>query len=98
MKYNGWTEATLGELTEYVARGITPKYSESNGLIVLNQKCIRDYKVNLELSRIHDINKKNVSEEKRLKKYDVLINSTGIGTAGRVAQWDRSIDATVIAI
>lgn len=90
---NSWLQATLGELAEYMARGIAPQYSEEFGIVVLNQKCIRDFEVSLEPSRFHDISK-NVSMEKRLRKYDVLINSTGVGTAGRVAQWMLPIEAT----
>ena len=40
----------------------------------------------MEQSRLNDCNKKAVSPERMLHKYDVLINSTGTGTAGRVAQ------------
>lgn len=95
MKEIKWIEKPLGELISYVARGITPKYSEEEGIVVLNQKCIRDYNVSLEASRLHDTEKRKVSEEKQLAKYDILVNSTGVGTAGRVAQWDKDIVATV---
>lgn len=93
MTSNNWSQATLGELAEYIARGIAPKYSDVSGITVLNQKCIRDFDISLEPSRLHDTSKK-VSMEKRLQLYDVLINSTGIGTAGRVAQWMIPMDAT----
>ena len=77
----------LIHLAEYISRGVTPKYTEElSGMCVINQKCIRDYKLLLENSRLHDINKKKVTNERIIKKYDVLINSTGVGTAGRVAQ------------
>lgn len=77
----------LKEITKYISRGITPKYTEElNGICVVNQKCIRDYKLLLENSRVHDINKKGITSEKIIQKYDILINSTGVGTAGRVAQ------------
>ncbi len=89
-----WKKSTLGSLCEYVARGITPKYTENSGIVVLNQKCIRDFYVNIDLARKHDINKKNVSEDKTLHKYDILINSTGVGTAGRIAQWESNEKAT----
>jgi type I restriction enzyme S subunit len=70
-------------------RGITPKYIEHGGITVLNQKCIRDNKILFEYSRKHDINKNNINPKKFLKKFDVLINSTGVGTLGRVAQLKR---------
>ena len=54
--------------------------------MVINQKCIRDYKLNLDLARYTDPEKKKIADEKYLKSYDVLVNSTGVGTLGRVAQ------------
>ena len=65
---------------------MSPKYIENGGMIVLNQKCIRDHSINFEPSRFHDAKSKKVSDEKNIKKGDVLINSTGTGTLGRVAQ------------
>lgn len=77
----------LKDVTTYIARGITPKYTEDlTGLCVINQKCIRDYKLLLENARRHDISNKQITDEKVVQKYDILINSTGVGTAGRVAQ------------
>ena len=81
-----WEVKKLGEVCELINRGISPKYIEGNGFIVLNQKCIRDHKISLEQSRFHDSASKKVSSEKIIKKGDVLINSTGTGTLGRVAQ------------
>ena len=87
-----WIEKALGEVTSYIAKGITPKYSDNlteNTVYVLNQKCNRNYIISYEPARMHDLIKKKISKEKLLKKGDVLINSTGQGTAGRVAQiWD----------
>lgn len=79
----GWEVKQLGDVSNYINRGITPKYDESSEKIVINQKCIRDGRLNLELSRKHS---KKVSSEKNIRFGDVLINSTGIGTLGRVAQ------------
>lgn len=76
----------LKEITTLVKRGITPKYSNIAGIEVINQRCIRDGKIDFNLVRNHDPNK-NFSDEKKLKKYDVLVNSTGVGTLGRVAQF-----------
>ena len=67
-------------------RGISPKYLEEGGVCVLNQKCIRDHRVCYERSRRHDINSKAVNAERFIQLGDVLVNSTGTGTLGRVAQ------------
>lgn len=88
----------VNDLVTYVSRGVTPKYTEeaSNSAIVINQKCIRDFRVNLELSRLNDLSKKKVSDEKMVQQYDVLVNSTGVGTLGRVAQYlDDTSNLTV---
>jgi type I restriction enzyme S subunit len=82
----GWQEKTLGEICELINRGISPKYLGNNGTIVLNQKCIRDHKISFEQSRFHDGVSKKISPEKMIRLGDVLINSTGTGTLGRVAQ------------
>ncbi|MEI8204019.1 MAG: restriction endonuclease subunit S [Bacteroidota bacterium] len=85
-KGEDWEEKRLGDVCELIIRGVSPKYLEKNGIIVLNQKCIRDHKISYEYSRFHDGESKKVSTEKMVKFGDVLINSTGTGTLGRVAQ------------
>lgn len=95
---SSWKNKKLGELTSYISKGIPPKYVEEESdetIRVLNQKCNRSYKISYSESRLHDSSKKKVPNEKILRKGDVLINSTGTGTAGRVAQlWDASIPTT----
>ena len=82
----GWTTANLGAVCELIKRGVAPKYLESGGICVINQKCVRDHQVNYELARRHNLEKKKVNEERYIKIGDVLVNSTGTGTLGRVAQ------------
>ena len=72
-----------------MSKGIPPKYVErenENTVRVLNQKCNRNFEIKYEESRLHDCSKKKVPADKMLQPGDVLINSTGTGTAGRVAQ------------
>ena len=79
----------MGEITSFMSKGIPPKYVErenENTVRVLNQKCNRNFEINYEESRLHDCSKKKVPDDKMLRPGDVLINSTGMGTAGRVAQ------------
>ena len=79
----------MGEITSFMSKGIPPKYVErenENTVRVLNQKCNRNFEINYEESRLHDCSKKKVPDDKMLRPGDVLINSTGTGTAGRVAQ------------
>ena len=80
---------SLEELITYISRGITPKYTEevNNSAIIINQKCIRDFQINLEPSRRNDLTQRVISEEKKVRLFDILVNSTGVGTLGRVAQF-----------
>ena len=78
-----WTNSTIEELTSLVSRGIAPKYTEDSDQVVINQKCIRDHRIDLSLARTHTPKKIN---EKWLQFGDLLINSTGEGTLGRTAQ------------
>lgn len=92
------SRASLKELTTLVSRGITPRYDDTGGYMVLNQRCIRDSQVNTALSRTMKSLPKN--REKVLRQHDVLINSTGQGTLGRIARWistapDTSVDTHV---
>lgn len=84
-----WVSKTLGEITSFISKGIPPKYVEEENqdtVRVLNQKCNRNFEISYDESRIHNAAVKKVPEDKLLRYGDVLINSTGTGTAGRVAQ------------
>ena len=80
----------LSEACDLIKRGISPKYLDKGGVAVINQKCIRNHKIDYSQARRHDINLKKVPEERFIKKGDVLINSTGQGTLGRVAQVNQN--------
>lgn len=78
--------AKLKDICDVITRGISPKYTvnETEGIVVLNQKCIREGKISYEPARWHDQTKK-FNETKLVKPGDILINSTGHGTLGRTA-------------
>ncbi len=79
----GWEVKSLGEICDYINRGIAPKYDDESESIVVNQKCVRNGRLNLSLARRHS---KKVPPEKLIRFGDGLINSTGVGTLGRVTQ------------
>ena len=84
-----WILESLGNLISYISKGIAPKYVENFGeqtIWVLNQKCNRNGVISFKEARLHDLSQKSVSSERMLREKDILINSTGTGTAGRVAQ------------
>ena len=76
----------LEKLSTYLSRGLQPKYTDKSKTLVINQRCIRDNQINFEVGRYHDQNIKKVSDDKKIQIGDILINSTGVGTLGRVAQ------------
>ena len=81
----GWRVSELGDHTCYLSRGISPKYIENGGIAVINQKCIRDFSVDLSKARRHDTEQRK-TDGRELCRGDILVNSTGVGTLGRVAQ------------
>lgn len=91
----GWHASTLGEQCVYLNRGISPKYIDDGGVLVLNQKCIRDFSLDPSKGRRHDPNQRNVSG-RELQLGDVLVNSTGVGTLGRVAQVLQLDEPTIV--
>jgi type I restriction enzyme S subunit len=74
----------ISEFITFSTKGITPKYVENSSIIVLNQKCIRNGVIDYSFSQFTD-DTKQISETKFVNKGDILINSTGVGTAGRCA-------------
>lgn len=89
----GWEVIKLSDLTSYINRGISPTYNENGDSIVINQKCIRDQQLNLEPARRQS---KQIPTDKKIKFGDVLINSTGVGTLGRVAQVYQEIESCTV--
>lgn len=77
----GWRVGTLSEVASFISRGISPKYDTTTDEWVLGQTCVRNNIVTLNNARTHLPKKKN---EKWVKQWDVLINSTGMGSLGRV--------------
>jgi type I restriction enzyme S subunit len=90
-----WEKNQLVNKTSYLKRGISPKYVEGVGHIIINQKCIRDNRIDFTFSKICD-SQKTIPEEKILKKGDILINSTGKGTLGRTAQIKNDLEETLL--
>jgi type I restriction enzyme S subunit len=89
----GWRKRPIAEQTSFFNRGIAPKYDDTAKGRVINQKCIRDGRISMEPARRQS---KDVKPDRLVRMGDVLINSTGAGTLGRVAQVRTPIeDCTV---
>ncbi len=76
-----WRWAEIAEIAGMVCRGIAPKYSDVSDEVVLGQTCVRSNLILVENGRTHARKKTEIAE-----KYDLLINSTGVGSLGRTAQ------------
>ena len=79
----GWSIQSLDSLCSIISRGFSPSYNDNSEDLVLGQRCVRNNLIDTSLARRH--NPKNLGE-RQLKKWDILINSTGMGSLGRVAQ------------
>ena len=77
----GWRVGTLDELCSFISRGLTPKYDETSDELILGQTCVRNNIVTLNNARKHRPKTKN---DKWVQQWDVLLNSTGVGSLGRV--------------
>ena len=91
----GWRVERLGEVCSYLNRGISPKYLEEGGVLVINQKCIRDFSVDYSKARRHDKAQRKI-DGRQLVVGDILVNSTGVGTLGRVAQVLTSNEVVIV--
>ncbi|MCP4353942.1 MAG: restriction endonuclease subunit S [Desulfobacterales bacterium] len=89
-----WIWERLDNIACYIQRGKSPTYDDSSPILVISQKCVTWLGIDLSVAR--NINKnslKKYGEERLLKSGDLLWNSTGIRTAGRVCIYD--IDDTI---
>lgn len=74
----------LKYVADYIQRGDAPTYVDSNGVTVINQACVQPSGIDLSKRKLHD--PEDIGRiTSWLQQNDVLINSTGTGTLGRVA-------------
>ena len=85
----GWERKPVEELTSFLSRGIAPHYDDDAEGLVINQKCIRGGRLHLSLARHQS---REFKPDRQVQHGDVLVNSTGEGTLGRVAQVLAPID------
>ena len=83
----------LEALSGYISRGIAPTYDDQAIGLVINQKCIRDGRLSLNAARRQ---RKPVPTLKLVQTGDILVNSTGTGTLGRIAQVEEVPDGTTV--
>jgi type I restriction enzyme S subunit len=82
-----WVWTRLGRLTSYIQRGKSPKYADSGGSPVVSQKCVQWSGLDLSVARMVTTGSLAEYDEMRfLRDGDLLWNSTGTGTIGRVVR------------
>jgi len=95
-----WRWAQLDNISVYIQRGKGPKYTTFSDYKVVSQKCVQWSGFDLSRARyIKEDSLKSYGEERLLKNNDLLWNSTGTGTAGRVCLFDSSgkIEEKIVA-
>jgi|SaaInlStandDraft_4_1057021.scaffolds.fasta_scaffold05764_3 type I restriction enzyme, S subunit len=91
----GWSVKFLSDIVLVNKRGFSPKYSDT-GIKVINQRCVRNHNVIDEAIQYHNPILKKVPLDVYHKSNDILINSMGVGTLGRVSQKSIVKDEAII--
>ncbi|NGZ11805.1 MAG: restriction endonuclease subunit S [Nitrospira sp. LK70] len=82
-----WQWVRLNDITSYIQRGKSPEYTTGEGLPVISQKCVQWG--GLDLDSAKSITPESIEEYEPirfLRRDDLLWNSTGTGTIGRVVK------------
>ncbi|MGX1470556.1 type I restriction enzyme, S subunit [Bacillus sp. 153480031-1] len=95
---DNWIWVRLGYISNYIQRGKSPKYVEFSNVKVISQKCVQWSGFDITRARyINEETLKNYQKERFLQKNDLLWNSTGTGTIGRIALITDELEGIVVA-
>jgi type I restriction enzyme S subunit len=84
---SNWRWVRLNEITSYIQRGKSPKYASDDGLPVISQKCVQWRGLEFESAkRITRESIESYEDIRFLRDGDLLWNSTGTGTIGRIVR------------
>lgn len=88
-----YPEERIEKIQTMIQRGKSATYG-SQGIQIIKSGQARGY-TKFDFSKKHYVSDNFVSDERNLQKGDILINSTGVGTAGRVTLFDLDGDYVV---
>lgn len=92
-----WCWCRLGEICNEIKRGKSPKYADKSNFLAFAQKCnVKTGGIDLGLALYLD--EKSItrySETDNLVQGDIVINSTGGGTMGRVGLYETKVPAGI---
>ncbi|WP_280471944.1 restriction endonuclease subunit S [Nocardia cyriacigeorgica] len=88
-----WAAVPLKRVTTLVNRGTAPTYVDDSGVRMVSQAANQAAGLDWDRCRFHDFNGDATRLKGHLQPGDILVNSTGTGTLGRVGYFVQSPDS-----
>ncbi|MDB4521968.1 restriction endonuclease subunit S [Gammaproteobacteria bacterium] len=93
-----WVWIRLDDVASYIQRGKGPKYVDKSNTHVVSQKCVQWSGFDITRARYVDVKLLgSYGEERFLVPGDLLWNSTGTGTVGRINVYPADLEGRVVA-